>query len=500
MKKLLTLIITLVTLVCAVAKAQTTEWVYGSTLNLNGTNCSVVGNWYQETMLTGTAGHLRTTDLSAPKTGDGSYVSILMSVPGLNCDDDGSVGFVPSLILPPGASLNINAQNPVICYFKTANLPSSNFYGTQLPIISQNTGRLLGPVCPDGRAGGNNGTPFTINANTPGVYGGIALGPQRLTRSSILEIRIPIKFSKELKGAAGPNGGDKLQFKLDAVNLAPRPGTPETWITVPYKAQLDPVSSTVTAGGATVSSTLYNYFESGNLSVDYGTTASFGQSSPASNITNANESQPVSVNLTGLTAGTTYSYRFKYVTSKGTFYSPTGSFVPSGTQTQPISLNVTVRGLPSGWSGNIGVQKADFTDLTTYRAILTETTGNFELLTAGTYNVRASDQTVAGVVYKPNVASQNVIINATGSTSITIVYAAGGSMDFSVSGLPNRIYGPLTVQTPSGTTLAQSTLSGTTSTISNLAPGTYQVNAPDVANGPYLYRANAATQTVTEVQ
>lgn len=495
MNKLLALIITLGILLCGTVSAQTTQWVAGSILNLNGTNCSVANNWYSETMLTGTAQYLRTTDLSVPKTGDGTYVSILMSVPGLNCDDDGSVTFIPSLVLPPGASLNIDAQNPVICYFKTGSLASSNFYGTQVGIISPNTGRRLGPICPDGRAGGNTGTPFTINANTPGVYGGIALGQQRLTRSSILEIRVPIRFSKELKGSAQA-GGDKLQFKLDAVNLTPRPGTPETWINVPYKAEFLPVSSNSTAGGATVSSTLNSYFEAGSLSVDYGTTASFGQTSSSTSITNANESQPVGVALTGLTAGTTYSYRFKYLTAKGTFYSSTGTFVASGTATQTSSLDVTVQGLPSGWSGTIGVQIADLTQWTTVSAILTGTTGNF-VLAAGSYIVRAADQTVAGVIYKPNTASQNVTINATGSTGITIVYAPLGSMDLSVSGLPNQVFGPLTVLTPSGTTLTQSTLSGTTSTISNLAAGTYTVNAPEVVNGPNLYRANAATQTVT---
>jgi Divergent InlB B-repeat domain len=502
MKKLMVLIFTLGTLLSTVAKAQTTQWVNGTTQNLAGINCSIFGSTFVETMLTGTARYLRTTDFTAPATGDGSYVSILMSVPGLNCDDDSSVGFVPSLILPPGASLNISANNPVICYFQTDNLAVGQIVGTQIGIISPRAGRRrVGPVCPDGRGGGV-GNPFTINANTPGIYGGIALGPQLLTRGSIFEIRVPVRFTKELKGAAGANGGDKVKFLLDSSVLTPRPATAETWINVPYKAGFEPVSSNVTAVGTTVSSTLNHYFEAGTLSVEYGTSANFGQTSPGASISNANESQPVSTTLTGLTAGATYSYRFKYLTTKGTFYSATATFVASATQPQKGVIKVTVRGLPVGSSASVNIRSV--TNLNIGLLLLTiptDTTDTVEGYSAGGYAIDAGTEVVNGVVYKPNPQSQPITVSANSVSEATVTYSAqpvtNASVTLTVNGLPNLTIAKLSVTNPDGTITKSDVASGTGVNLSDVPPGTYTVNAPDVAVGPNLYKANLPTQTLT---
>ena len=241
-----------------VAGAQQTEWVSGSITQMSGTNCSILGSPYTEFMLNGFASYLRFTDQSAPKTGDSTYVSVVMSVPGLNCNPDSSVAVIPALVLPQGASLNITAQTPVRCFYRINNLAFTQFTGTQLGGISQQgTGLRVGPICPDGQGGGV-GTPFQIGPS--GTYGGLALAIQYLPRTSSLEIQVPIKFEKELLGTGGPNGGDKLQYIFDTVGLTPDPATAETFINVPYRAVINypTIASNITASSAQLNAELYS--------------------------------------------------------------------------------------------------------------------------------------------------------------------------------------------------------------------------------------------------
>ncbi len=465
--------------------AQSLEIVSGVTTNMTGTNCSILGQPYTETMLTGTASYLRYTDLSAPLTGDGTYVDVLMTVPGLNCNPDSSVGFVPSLVLPPGASLNITAQTPVKCFYKINNQAFTPFTGTQIGVIStQGTGLRVGPICPDGQGGGV-GTPFQIGPS--GTYGGIALGLQYFPRSSWLEIQVPVRFSKELLGAAGPNGGDKVQFIFDTAGLSPDPAYASTWINVPYRALLAAPSAGAPSGtGVTVSTTLYSYFQGGLLSVDYGTTASFGLTSASSTISGNNESQPASIALSGLNPGTSYSYRFKYVTSKGTFYSSTGTFSTGAAQN--FALGVTKNGAGSGTvsSAPAGINcgaacSANFTS------------GTNVALTA----VPASGSSFAGWGGACSGAGAcNVTMNAAQSVTASFnTVPQVGSLSLEVTGLPSGSSAALGIAGPGGFNTTRTILTGTGQNLSDVTVGTYTVTAPNVTVGSSVYAPNAASQT-----
>ncbi len=468
------------------AGAQQLEWVSGVITNMNGTNCSILGQPYTETMLNGVASYLHYSDLSAPLTGDSTYVSVLMTVPGLNCNPDSSVGFVPSLVLPPGASLNITAQTPVKCFFKINNQAFTQFTGTQIGVLStQGTGFRVGPICPDGQGGGY-GTPFQIGPS--GTYGGLALGLQYLPRTSWLEIQVPVRFSKELKGAAGPNGGDKVQFIFDTAGLSPDPATAETWINVPYRALLDaPSAGTPSGAGVTVSTTLYSYFQGGVLSVDYGPTASFGQTSTSSTISSNNESQPVSVTLSGLNPGAAYSYRFKYVTSKGTFYSSTGTFTTGAAQN--FALSVTRNGTGSGSvsSNPAGINcgatcSANFTSGANVALTATPASGSSFAGWGGACSG-------AGACSVTMSAAQSV--TATFNTTPPPV----GSLSLEVSGLPSGSSATLGIAGPGGFNTTRTILTGTGQNLSDVTVGAYTVTAPNVTVGTTMYAPNAASQT-----
>ena len=468
------------------ATAQQTEFVSGVTTNMTGTNCSILGNPYTETMLTGTASYLRYTNLSAPLTGDTTYVDVLMTVPGLNCNPDSSVGFVPSLVLPPGASLNITAQTPVKCFYKINNQAFTQFTGTQIGVTStQGTGLRVGPICPDGQGGGI-GTPFQIGPS--GVYGGLALGLQYFPVSSWLEIQVPVRFSKELLGAAGPNGGDKVQFIFDTAGLSPDPAYAYTWINVPYRALLAaPSAGAPTGTGVTVSTTLYSYFQGGSLSVDYGTTASFGQTSMINAISSSNESQTASIALSGLNPGTPYSYRFKFVTSKGTFYSSTGSFTTTAAQT--FALGVTRNG---AGSGTVSSAPAGINCGTACSASFTS--GTSVALTA----TPASGSSFAGWGGAcSGLGACSVTMNAAQSVTASFnTVPQVGSLSLEVTGLPSGSSAALGIAGPGGFNTTRTILTGTGQNLSDVTVGTYTVTAPNVTVGAVTYAPNQASQTL----
>lgn len=468
--------------------AQQIEWVSGTITNMSGTNCSIIGQPYTETMLTGLASYMRYTDLSAPKTGDTTYLDVLMTVPGLNCNFDSSVGFVPSLVLPPGASLNISAQTPVKCFFKVGNQNFTPFTGTQLGVLStQGTGLRVGPICPDGQGGGY-GTPFQIGPT--GTYGGLALGLQYLPVSSWLEIQVPVRFSKALKGAAGPNGGDKLQYIFDTVGLNPQPGSAQTWINVPYRALLDPPSSSnITSSGANLSSTLYSFFEGGQLVVEYGPTAALGQTSAASTIPNTSESQAVSLSLNGLNPATTYSYRFRYVTAVGTFYSSTSSFSTGAAQTFTLSLSKNGTGAGSVSSTPAGINCGP--------------TCNANFVSGANVNLSATP--AAGSAFGgwggacSGTGACSVTMNA--AQSVTATFNATppppqvGSLSLEVSGLPSGSSATLGIAGPGGFNTTRTITTGTGQNLSDVTVGAYTVTAPNVTVGSTTYAPNAASQT-----
>jgi Divergent InlB B-repeat domain len=472
------------------AGAQQPEWVSGVITNMNGTNCSILGQPYTETMLNGLASYLHYSDLSAPLTGDSTYVSVLMTVPGLNCNPDSSVGFVPSLVLPPGASLNITAQTPVKCFFKINNQAFTQFTGTQIGVLStQGTGLRVGPICPDGQGGGY-GTPFQIGPG--GTYGGIALGLQYLPRTSWLEIQVPVRFSKELKGAAGPNGGDKVQFIFDTAGLSPDPAVAETWINVPYRALIDPPSSlNVTSSGALLSTTLNAYGEGGQYSVEYGTTASLGQTSPANAYSSGITTGQIQVSLSGLNPATVYYFRFKYVTAKGTFYSSTANFTTGAAQN--FALSVTKNGTGSGSvsSNPAGIVcgatcSANFTSGANVALTATPASGSSFTGWGG-----ACSGTGACSV----TMSANQSVTATFNT--TPPPPQIGSVSFEVTGLPSGSSATLGIAGPNGYSDSRTITTGTGQSLSDVEAGAYTVTAPNVTVGTSTYAPDAATQTKT---
>jgi acid phosphatase len=115
-------------------------------------------------------------------------------------------------------------------------------------------------------------------------------------------------------------------------------------------------SSSVTSSGATVSGTANANGAAATCSFAYGTTTSYGSSSPDQSIAAGTGSAPLSATLSGLAASTTYHYRLRCSNSAGSTDGANATFTTSAVPvTRKISKILTIieenHGFASMWSG-----------------------------------------------------------------------------------------------------------------------------------------------------
>jgi len=281
-----------------------------------GTVCPIVGNAVISSQ--NTVGYFTDPNEPYPRTGDLAYVRA-SSTNVSPCTND-VVGF--DFFLPLGASFEVSTQNPVYCYLiRLSDGATIDF--------SNN---------PSGFQGACSQTA------QPGNVGGVAFGYATIPRGWQMQIRVPVRFNQQLLGLAGPTSHRLVATAVTAYGNA----TPVQPVTVFYRASFQSLqSSGIGATTATLGVNLFSYFKGGQLYVDYGTTNSFGLSTPPAPVPNTSLNFPsVSTSLTGLSPNTTYFWRYRFVTDAGTFNSPTQTFTTSAAPTS--ALTVSRNGTGSG--------------------------------------------------------------------------------------------------------------------------------------------------------
>jgi hypothetical protein len=173
------------------------------------------------------------------------------------------------------------------------------------------------------------------------------------------------------------------------------------------------------------------------------------------------------VNATGLTAGTAYSYAAYASNSQGTTYSSVGTFTttvptPTLTFTTPSTASVAVgatraNAVTSTLSGG-SFGAISYTSSDTGKATVNPTTGVVTGLAVGTTTITATQAVAAG-------------FNATTSTSYTLTVTIG---------TPTISAAPSATGIAFGQTLASSTLSGGTASVSGTFIFTTSSTAPSV--------------------
>lgn len=209
-------------------------------------------------------------------------------------------------------------------------------------------------------------------------------------------------------------------------------------------------------------------------------------------------SASASETFTGLPAGS-YQVSAQTVDHEGVAYAATvtgspAAVEPGGAATatvnylavseDPGELQVSISGLPDGVDAQVSVSGPDG-----FSALLTAS-GTLSDLDPGSYSIEAADVDDAGDAYAASVSASPVIVPSGGSVSVTVSYTFldpgdFGSLDVSISGLPDGADADVSVTGPSG---FSEQLAGSSS-FSDLVPGYYQAVAANVTVGDLTYAA-----------
>ncbi len=399
---------------------------------------------------------------SYPKTGDVGYIRAV----GSNispCSND-TIGF--DFFLPDGATLAIDATNPVRCYAIKFTTP------TQVIEFTNN---------PPGFQGSCSQTP------SAGTNGGLFFGYAVVAPGWQVDIRVPVRYNKQLLGLAGPSSHRLTAVAQTTWGIA----APFVQVTVYYQASFQNLqSSGISATTATLGVNLFSYFKGGQLYVDYGTTNSFGLTTPPATVSNTALNFPsVSTSLTGLSPNTTYYWRYRFVTDAGTFNSPTQTFTTLAAPTFALTVNKNGTGSGTVTSSPTGINcgatcSASFTQGTTISLNAAPASGS---VFAGWSGGGCS-----------GTGTCTVTMNAAQSVTATFNTAQSfGTLNLQVSGLPSGNSATLTITGPDGFSQQRTILTGTGQSLSDVVTGIYTITAPSVVVSGTTYNPNPASQNVT---
>lgn len=203
--------------------------------------------------------------------------------------------------------------------------------------------------------------------------------------------------------------------------------------------------------------------------------------------------------ITGLTPGA-YTITAAHVrTSSGAYNGLPSSQVVNVLSAQSVSGSITyaalpavvelpITGLPNGTAAAVTLTAPSGTN-TTHTA--STVIGN---AATGRWRMAAANVTTGGFTYAPSPASYDQTVLAGDTLTFPVAYSlSSGALAITVAGLPTGSTGTITVTGPNS---FSRTLTATT-TLTNLAPGTYTVSATSVTAGGLTYQPSPATRTVT---
>ncbi len=207
-----------------------------------------------------------------------------------------------------------------------------------------------------------------------------------------------------------------------------------------------------------------------------------------------------SVILSDLEAGT-YGFTAFDVTLGGQRWSalsPTGIATVGGGdsridiiyQVRTGSLAITTSGLPAGTDAWVVVTGAGFSRTIHATTVLSG-------LAPGQYTIRSDAVTVGGVTFSASPVEQHATIIAGSTAGRDVGYAVGvpttGTLDLTVTGLPNGTTGSVTVTGPAG--YQRSVVNS--SSLTDLVPGNYVVVAANVGEGEAVLTPAPVSQTAS---
>ncbi len=227
-------------------------------------------------------------------------------------------------------------------------------------------------------------------------------------------------------------------------------------------------ASAITTTGATLNGTLNPNNSETSFHFEYGTDTSYGAGTPVTDAGAGGGDQPVTADLTGLTAGTTYHYRLVADNGTGGVQHGTDGVLFTAPGTAPSASDVLVFGATlHGTINPHGVAATyhfEYGTTTAYGSSTAETDG-------GSGNSELAVSQATGRLAPATTYHVRVVATINGQTT------TGDDAAFTTSAMPVAV-----ATDPSGVTTTQATLAGTVDT--HGVAGTYRF-VVDAVNGSY---------------
>lgn len=164
---------------------------------------------------------------------------------------------------------------------------------------------------------------------------------------------------------------------------------------------------------------------------------------------------------------------------------------PTAAETATGNVALEVSGFPAGTS-SAGL--ATFRLTRGDKEFLLGASGVTAGVPAGTWTFTAPNVTVGGIEYRPEPATQTIVVSKSGSSSAQVTYVVvTGSLLVSVVGLPANVDARITLTGPAGFSRAV----GSTGMISALTPGRYTATVARVQTAAGSYDPASSSQDVT---
>ena len=337
---LLVIAVMLSSLIAPRAEAAVFQWNNGNIAYTSHIECI---NGTAEQLTGQYVGYWGMSDASAPAVGDVYYAHIVVSAIGNSCSPP---YIAPEVLLPPNTSFAVSAANPVRC-----------FYGPIAGAMSEITG-LTNP---------NTGHLFCENPFV-GTYGyGLSFGMQ-VANGKSFEFWFPLVSTAPLSGIATSSYLTGYAHTVADVNdwSTSQEGVFVAASAAPDVYYINPTTVNLTSTSVRLLASVDNRYTDGVAYYDWGLTTGYASSTPANDsvaLSSANSSYNLYDDLSGLSAGTTYHWRIRYVTSGNATYTgadqtfttpPNGATMPA-ILTQPAALSAwtkTTFTLQAGASGS----------------------------------------------------------------------------------------------------------------------------------------------------
>jgi len=325
------------------AREAPANWADGVLTHTQTQNCvSVIqGAPYLEFLTMESVGYGGNLTLP-PTVGEVYYVRLIVGTTGNPCA--GPYVHV-ELGLPKNTEFAIDAAHPIECWMQNPTADPPRPYA-----------QITDGSCPTQPSLGFYGTGFySFDTYPAGSWEG---GPWPLATGASLYLYVPVITRAPLGGIA--DTGSLLVGAIQAIDgymspwdgpqygwnglTAPTSG-PYQWITVLDNSASVAYAATtgITSSTAHVSGTLTHHAAEGSVYIEMGTTTSYGYilgpfSAPVS------DTAPISADYTGLTSGTAYHWRIRFVRVDGvTTYGADQTFTTTGTAgTPPTTYNLAV--------------------------------------------------------------------------------------------------------------------------------------------------------------